>query len=434
VGQGASPAYESAEELGGRMVIVHDENVPRGITGILAARLQRTMEAAAVVIAVKGESASGSIRCDSGMNALDWLESMAPLFDDFGGHPQAGGFRIPTGTIAELSRRTRKWLEENTHAPVESENITIDAELSHDQIIRLGPEGLDHLLERLEPYGEGFKPITFLTRSVHIHQADLVGKPKNNHLKLLVSLGANKWPALWWDGAERYGTAIRRDTDVDLVYRVDRDRWAGCRRPPIDNPGGFAVHDKPLRPNAPILAVLLILLLSVTSIWGQDPVLYAEDYSSPGSVLQLIISGDPVDNITVSLQDERERTLSRTEGFEWRTPTGRSIPSHCWVFPPQPFRDATTDRQGRSGRAEWHLEKVLNISERVFPEQVIRLSDKMNTLYTDDSERKKWNPGVMDRPDGPRSPGGLPHRPVHHALGPEHADRRLWRQTAVSHA
>jgi len=221
-------AYESAEELGGRMVIVHDENVPRGITGILAARLQRTMEAAAVVIAVKGESASGSIRCDSGMNALDWLESMAPLFDDFGGHPQAGGFRIPTGTIAELCRRTRKWLEENTHAPVESENITIDAELSHDQIIRLGPEGLDHLLERLEPYGEGFKPITFLTRSVHIHQADLVGKPKNNHLKLLVSLGANKWPALWWDGAERYGTAIRRDTDVDLVYRVDRDRWRGA--------------------------------------------------------------------------------------------------------------------------------------------------------------------------------------------------------------
>ncbi|MCK5251183.1 MAG: hypothetical protein KAJ98_14520, partial [Spirochaetaceae bacterium] len=116
----------------------------------------------------------------------------------------------------------------SSHAPVESETLTVDAELSHEEFIRLGPEGLENLLERLEPYGEGFRPLTFLTRSVKIFQAELVGKPKNNHLKLLVSLGSNRWPALWWDGAERYGTVIRKDAEVDLVYRVDRDRWRGA--------------------------------------------------------------------------------------------------------------------------------------------------------------------------------------------------------------
>ncbi|MDF1569229.1 MAG: M23 family metallopeptidase [Spirochaetaceae bacterium] len=150
------------------------------------------------------------------------------------------------------------------------------------------------------------------------------------------------------------------------------------------------MHNKPLRPIAPISAILLILLISVTSLWAEDPVLHAEDYSAPGSVLQLIISGDPVDNITVSLQDERERTLSRTEGFQWRTPTGRSISVALLGIPSTalPGRHKLVVKADQ-GRAEWHLEKVLNISDRVFPEQVIRLSDKMNTLYTDDSERKK---------------------------------------------
>lgn len=220
-------AYNSKEELGGRMVIVVDDGVPRGITGILATRLQKTMDAAAVVISVKGEGASGSIRCDSGMNALGWLEAMAPLLDDFGGHPQAGGFRISSGKIENLKIQTKKWLEKTSHAPAEPEMLSVDAELSHKEITRLGHEGFEGLLERLEPYGEGFKPLTFLTRSVKIYQADLVGKPKNNHLKLLVSLGSNRWPALWWDGAERYGTIIRKNAEVDLVYRVDRDPWRG---------------------------------------------------------------------------------------------------------------------------------------------------------------------------------------------------------------
>lgn len=222
-------AYASAEELGGRMVLVKDEQAPRGITGILATRLQKALEAAAVVVSVQGDASSGSIRCDEGMNALDWLEAMAPLLDDFGGHPRAGGFRIRTDRIENLIQRTKDWLQNVSHSPVEAETLTVDAELTHGEITKLGPQGLERLLERLEPYGEGFRPLTFLTRSVRIHQADLVGKPENNHLKLSVSLGQNRWPALWWDGAERYGTVIKKDSDVDLVYRIDRDRWRGAQ-------------------------------------------------------------------------------------------------------------------------------------------------------------------------------------------------------------
>ena len=221
-------AYESLEDLGGRMLIVSDAEAPRGITGILATRLQKALDAAAVVISLQGNKASGSIRCDTGMNALNWLEAMSPVFEDFGGHPQAGGFRMEASKLDELRTRTLSWLRSSSPGDVEKEEITIDAELSHEQFARLGAGGLENLLESLEPYGEGFRPLTFLTRGVRILQADLVGKPKNNHLKLQVSLGENRWPALWWDGAERYGTLIRKDSEVDLVYRVDRDQWRGA--------------------------------------------------------------------------------------------------------------------------------------------------------------------------------------------------------------
>lgn len=221
------PAYQAMEALGGRMSIVADEGIPRGITGILALRLQRALGVTVVVISRRGKIASGSIRCDSEINAVTWLEAMAPLLDDYGGHSQAGGFQLDSGKIDSLMANCREWIRKNSLNPLQEDPIRIDAELPHSEFDKLGLKGLESLLGRLEPYGNGFPPLTFLTRSVRIHSASLVGKPRSRHLKLLVSLGSAKWPALWWDAADRYGADIRIDTEVDLVYHIDRDRWRG---------------------------------------------------------------------------------------------------------------------------------------------------------------------------------------------------------------
>jgi len=220
-------AYQSQNNLAGKMLILADSEVPRGITGILASRLQRAIAPAAVVIAVKGENASGSIRCGSNINALDWLKAASSLLDDFGGHPQAGGFCLPSARISQLVQISRKWISRVEPGRPESTRTDVDAELSHREISDLGPEGIEKLLKRLEPYGQGFPPLVFLTRGVRVFQASLVGKPENRHLKLLVSLGSNRWPALWWDGAKNYGSLIKIDGMVDLIYRLDRDSWRG---------------------------------------------------------------------------------------------------------------------------------------------------------------------------------------------------------------
>lgn len=144
-----------------------------------------------------------------------------------------------------------------------------------------------------------------------------------------------------------------------------------------------------LAPRALITAILV--QLSIGSLAAADPVLFSEDFADPGGILQVVVSGEALDNLTVSLQDSRERTLSRSEGFIWKSPaTERSISVALLGIP-------STAAPGRyhlvlsaeEGRAEWRLEKMVTITESDFPEQVITLSDRMNNLYSDDSERKK---------------------------------------------
>lgn len=220
-------AYQSLNDFSGKMLILVDSEIPRGITGILATRFQKALSPVAVIITVKDEKASGSIRCNSTINALSWLESASHIFEDFGGHPQAGGFRIPSAEIAQLNQISQKWINRVKPGKTESTRPSVDVELSHQEISRLGLEGIEDVLKRLEPYGQGFRPLIFLTREVKVFQANLVGKPRNKHLKLLVSLGSNRWPAFWWDGAENYGSLIKIDKEVDLVYKLDRDYWRG---------------------------------------------------------------------------------------------------------------------------------------------------------------------------------------------------------------
>lgn len=221
-------AYKSLENMNNRMSIVVDEDIPRGITGILANRLQNTLGKSAVVISQIADTGSGSIRCGNGLNAMTWLHSMASLFDDFGGHPQAGGFRLSRNKVSQLIEKSRDWVKANFDDTCEQNNIVIDAELSHKEFNKLGEEGLHNLLKKFEPYGEGFQPFIFLTKRVHIHNAELMGKIDKKHLKLSLSLGDTKWPAIWWNAAERYGDWLRIDENIDLVYHFDVDSWRGA--------------------------------------------------------------------------------------------------------------------------------------------------------------------------------------------------------------
>ena len=141
----------------------------------------------------------------------------------------------------------------------------------------------------------------------------------------------------------------------------------------------------------PHLAYLLgFLILIPAMLSSANPIAIAPDYAEPGAVVQIIVSGDPMDNIVVTLKDQDDIVLSRNEGFNWETPTGRRVSTALLGIPvnlePGRYRlvvDATL------GKSQWRLERGINLSAVTYSEEAIKLNEKMNALYTDESERKK---------------------------------------------
>lgn len=222
-------ARKSLEAHDGKFVLVGRDDVNRGITGIIAARLSNTLRVPAIVAAfLGGGTIVGSLRSLRGYPVKALLETCSDLFIDYGGHDEAAGFSLPEGNWDELTRRVLEFTKA-VELEAEEESLSIDAELPHDY---MKPEITD-LVDRFEPYGEENGPLIFLTRDVPIASMELVGKKEQNHVKMLLDYGKHRWPALFWSAAERVERDFSRTDRVDVVFQVGRNYWNGMEQPQL---------------------------------------------------------------------------------------------------------------------------------------------------------------------------------------------------------
>jgi len=222
-------AREAAEASGGKYVIIGRDDLFRGITGIVASRLADTFKAPAVAGTFMADgTAVASVRSARGFNVKGLLEYCSELFYDYGGHDAAAGFSLPVGKWPDFERMAAEYLSAVDLEEVE-ETVEIDAELPHEY---LAPS-LAGLVERMEPFGEGNPALVFMARSVAILQVDIVGKQEKSHLKLLLDFGAHRWPALWWNAAERYGKDFDESDRLDLAFRLQKNYWNGQETPQL---------------------------------------------------------------------------------------------------------------------------------------------------------------------------------------------------------
>lgn len=222
-------AREAAEASGGKYVIIGRDDLFRGITGIVASRLADTFKAPAVAGTFMADgTAVASVRSARGFNVKGLLEYCSELFYDYGGHDAAAGFSLPVGKWPEFERMAAEYLSAVDLEEVE-ETVDIDAELPHEY---LAPS-LSGLVERMEPFGEGNPALVFMARSVAILQVDIVGKQEKSHLKLLLDFGAHRWPALWWNAAERYGKEFDESDRLDVAFRLQKNYWNGQETPQL---------------------------------------------------------------------------------------------------------------------------------------------------------------------------------------------------------
>lgn len=210
-------ATRSADRAGGKLVLVSDRGIPRGITGILAARLAAAFRVPALVVALGEEKAVGSLRSPYPVDGL--LDQFAELLLNYGGHDRAAGFSLLSERFGDFEQRFYR-LAVGYQAPVQEETrIQIDAEVPQEF---LNPE-LIRVVELFEPYGEGFPPLTFLTRRLTIESLEIVGRRERAHAKLLLRAGRYRWPALYWNAADKVRKEFDLKDTVDVVYRLGRN-------------------------------------------------------------------------------------------------------------------------------------------------------------------------------------------------------------------
>ncbi|OQY32384.1 MAG: single-stranded-DNA-specific exonuclease RecJ [Spirochaetaceae bacterium 4572_59] len=220
--EAAGEARSQMEQFHNKLVLISHLPVPRGLTGIVASRMVNSFNVPAIILSKQEDgSLSGSVRSMKDCPVRLILASMSDLFTDFGGHDCAAGFSME-GDKEELFRKrlvdfTKTWDPGDREEAIPE----VDAEIPEKF---LSPDLWD-MVSRMEPYGDSFKPFVFLSKGLLVEKADLIGKEPQNHLKFLLSSKEGKFPALYWNGAEKFQDFMRPDNRVNLLYHIKRNYY-----------------------------------------------------------------------------------------------------------------------------------------------------------------------------------------------------------------
>jgi single-stranded-DNA-specific exonuclease len=220
-------AEKSLSQFSEKLCVVIDERINRGVSGILAARLVQRFSVPAMAVTFVGENAVGSMRSCREYDITAFLDQMGDLFINHGGHNYAAGFSFPRSRLNEFISRLEQLAPTIELGSIATESVTIDAELPAQY---LKPDLLK-VIDLFEPYGEENPELTFMSSSLKIIDAAILGKTERQHLKLTLDCGSVKWPALFWGEAERLHRDFDKGDTIDILFQVTRNMFNGIETP-----------------------------------------------------------------------------------------------------------------------------------------------------------------------------------------------------------
>ncbi|MDR0475067.1 MAG: single-stranded-DNA-specific exonuclease RecJ [Treponema sp.] len=215
-----------------KLAAAYGDDIQRGFTGIHANRLAGLFKIPAIVISISKEGqVQGSLRSPGNFNLKYLLEPCADLFLDWGGHDCAAGFSMDTKTNPQnwddFLQRLKNLVSSMDIEAQDESVLMIDAELP---LKYLNPE-IFKTIDIFEPYGEENRPLLFMSRGLKIADISLMGKPEAKHVKLSLDTGAYKWPAKYWNAAEKVNREFTAGDKADVVFSLGRNWFKGMETP-----------------------------------------------------------------------------------------------------------------------------------------------------------------------------------------------------------
>ena len=217
------------EESGGDMwsAVISGDGWNAGVIGLTASKLAEKYNLPSIVITHEGELSRGSCRSIPAFHMKNALDTMAELFENYGGHSQAAGFSISTKLVPEFKRR----FDEYARAHLTDEDfipkINVDA-LFHPSLVDMKTA---EEFEQLEPCGIGNSAPILACQNVECSDAKIIGSDKT-HLRFEIPADTSL------DGARNiravafgFGhlAALIESSPVNITYHPAVDEWQGIR-------------------------------------------------------------------------------------------------------------------------------------------------------------------------------------------------------------
>jgi len=211
-----------------KFIFEGDPDWPSGLIGLIAGKISGRYNVPSIIYQEKDNMICASCRSISQFNLVKAFSKYLNLFDDFGGHKQACGFRMKKEKLNRLKNYFKKIAEKELKDLDTEEILNIDSEMKLKDI---NWQNYD-LIQNFSPFGKGNLEPKFLIKKAEIISCRSVGNG-NKHLKLeLMIFDDNsmikKVNAIAFGMGDK-NEVLKKGNLVDAIFELIVNEWNNNR-------------------------------------------------------------------------------------------------------------------------------------------------------------------------------------------------------------
>lgn len=194
-----------------------------GILGLVCSRFAEKLNQPIIAATIDENNVlCASCRAPEGFSLVNALNSCDPdLFEGFGGHDGAAGFRAPQKNLETIKQQLHKYFSETKKQEPKMEiTAFLDASILDDSLIGF--------LNALAPFGIGNPKPIFGIKNLEILETRLLGK-NQNHLRLLTTQKNNPIELMGFFLGDLF-SSLPRGQKIDALFTVGENFFRGERK------------------------------------------------------------------------------------------------------------------------------------------------------------------------------------------------------------
>lgn len=211
---------EMRSERGGNLnsLVVAGEGWLEGVIGLTASKLVERYNLPTIILTTQdGISYRGSCRSISTLHMKNALDSMAELFEQYGGHSQAAGLSILAKNVEEFATRFDNYVKAKLSDEDFQPILHVDALVDPAQItLEVAQE-----FNKFEPYGIGNPRPVLAYKNFRGSNARTIGKD-GAHLSFTIDAEKNIRAVAWSCGNL---APLVENESIDIAYEPEINEW-----------------------------------------------------------------------------------------------------------------------------------------------------------------------------------------------------------------